>query len=113
VLSFLLVWRAIRVVFCGSVGFACRTFAITSVAVKDGQYDNAKWVVSDACMPPALAASLQESTYVWASCTYQVMYPTTPISMETMERETQREQTKEGMKTRAMMIMTSAVTSTH
>jgi len=37
----------------------------------------------------------------------------TPISMDTMERETHREQTKEGMKIRAMTIMTRAVTNTH
>ncbi len=41
------------------------------------------------------------------------MKPTTPTSMDTMERETQREQTKEGMRIRAMMTITSAVTNTH
>ncbi len=45
--------------------------------------------------------------------THHVMNPTTPISMETMDRETQSEQMKEGMRTRAMSTITSAVTSTH
>ena len=41
------------------------------------------------------------------------MYPRTPISIETMESETQREQMKEGMRMRATMTITRAVARMH
>ncbi len=41
------------------------------------------------------------------------MYPTTPTSIDTIDSETQSEHTIEGMRTRAIRIITNAVTSTH